>query len=71
MKYTVKLTTRFRRDYRRAQQKGLDMGPLNAVIAALAAGERPSLPRLVPADGGWRVEEEPAPGNDGSDTPNA
>lgn len=26
--------------------------------AALAAGETPALPRIVPADGGWRVEEQ-------------
>ena len=37
--YTIKPTAEFKRDYRRAQQKGLDMGPLNAVITALAAGE--------------------------------
>ena len=42
MKYTIKPTPQFRRDYARAKQKGLDMGPLNAAIAALAAGE--SLP---------------------------
>ncbi len=39
MMYTIKPTAEFKRDYRRAQQKGLDMGPLNAVITALAAGE--------------------------------
>ena len=39
MKYAVKLTNRFRRDYRRAKRKGLDLGPLNAAITALAAGE--------------------------------
>ena len=37
MMYTIKPTAEFKRDYRRAQQKGLDMGPLNAVITALAA----------------------------------
>ena len=39
MKYIIKPTPQFKRDYRRARQKGLDMEPLNAVIAALAAGE--------------------------------
>ena len=39
MKYAVKLTNRFRRDYRRAKGQGLDLGPLNAAITALAAGE--------------------------------
>ncbi len=37
--YSIKPTAEFRRDYKRAQRKGLDMGPLNAVITALAAGE--------------------------------
>ena len=39
MKYAISPTPQFERDYRRAANKGLDMGPLNAVIAALAAGE--------------------------------
>ena len=39
MKYAVKLTNRFRRDYRRAKRKGLDLEPLNTAITALAAGE--------------------------------
>ena len=43
MKYTVKPTAQFQRDYRRAMERGRDMEPLKAVIAALAAGE--TLPR--------------------------
>ena len=39
MKYAISPTPQFERDYRRAAKKGLDMGPLNAVIAALAAGK--------------------------------
>ncbi|MBR5702382.1 MAG: type II toxin-antitoxin system YafQ family toxin, partial [Oscillospiraceae bacterium] len=39
MMYTIKPTAEFKRDYKQAQRKGLDMGPLNAVITALAAGE--------------------------------
>ena len=39
MKYTVKPTAQFRRDYRRAQSRGADMGPLDALISALAEGE--------------------------------
>lgn len=31
--------------------------------AAIAAGESPTIPRIVPADGGWRVEEA-QPAND-------
>ncbi len=39
MMYSIKPTAEFKRDYKRAQRKELDMGPLNAVITALAAGE--------------------------------
>ena len=39
MKYTVKPTAQFKRDYRRALRRGTDMRPLDAVISALAAGE--------------------------------
>ena len=39
MKYTIKPTPQFRRDYRRERQRGRDMGPLMAVIDSLAAGE--------------------------------
>ena len=42
MKYTVKPTAQFRRDYRRALRHGADMRPLDEAIAALTAGE--SLP---------------------------
>ena len=39
MKYTVKPTAQFRKDYRRALRHGADLGPLDEVIAALAEGE--------------------------------
>ncbi len=39
MKYTIKPTPQFRRDYRREKQRGRDMGPLMAVIDSLAAEE--------------------------------
>ncbi|MBR3059957.1 MAG: type II toxin-antitoxin system mRNA interferase toxin, RelE/StbE family, partial [Oscillospiraceae bacterium] len=39
MKYTIKPTPQFRRDYQRARKAGLDMQPLHRVISALAAGE--------------------------------
>ena len=39
MKYTVKPTAQFKRDYRRALGRGQDLGPLDAAIAALAEGE--------------------------------
>ena len=39
MKYTVKPTAQFKRDYRRALGRGQDLGPLDAAISALAEGE--------------------------------
>ena len=39
MKYTIKTTPQFRRDYRQAVKLGLDMGPLNAAITALPQEE--------------------------------
>ncbi len=39
MKYTVKTTAQFRRDYRRGEQHGRDMAVLDRVIDALAEGE--------------------------------
>ncbi len=39
MSHTIQPTPQFRRDYRREQLKGRDMGPLQAVIARLASGE--------------------------------
>ncbi|MBR5701954.1 MAG: type II toxin-antitoxin system mRNA interferase toxin, RelE/StbE family, partial [Oscillospiraceae bacterium] len=54
MKYTVKPTAQFERDYRLAMQKGRDMRPLKAVIAALAAGETlPAENRDHPLSGRW------------------
>ena len=39
MKYTVKPTAQFKRDYRQALRRGEDMAPLDAAISALAEGE--------------------------------
>ena len=39
MKYTVKPTAQFKQDYRRDMRRGLDMEPLDRVIAVLAEGE--------------------------------
>ncbi len=39
MKYTVKPTAQFKRDYRQALRRGEDMLPLDAAISALAEGE--------------------------------
>ena len=39
MKYSVKATTQFKRDYKRAMKRGMNMELLNHVISALALGE--------------------------------
>ena len=39
MRYAIRPTPQFERDYKRAARRGLDMEPLNAAITALAAGE--------------------------------
>lgn len=39
MKYAVKTTSQFRRDYKRAMKRGQNMRLLDAVITALANGE--------------------------------
>ncbi|MBO4619097.1 MAG: type II toxin-antitoxin system YafQ family toxin [Victivallales bacterium] len=38
MNYRVRATTRFRKDYKLLQRRGLDMSKLEAVVALLAAG---------------------------------
>lgn len=38
-KYTVKLTTQFKKDYKLALKRGLNMDLLEEVIAALATGK--------------------------------
>ena len=39
MKYTVKTTSRFRKDYKLMQKRGLEMARLDKVITMLASGE--------------------------------
>ena len=54
MKYAVKPTEQFKRDYKRAMERGRDMRPLDAVIAALAEGETlPRENRDQPLSGRW------------------
>ena len=38
MNYRVRTTTRFRKDYKLLQRRGLDMSKLEAVVALLVAG---------------------------------
>ena len=59
MPYTVKPTSQFRQDYRRDLRRGLDMGPLDRVIAALAAGEAlPPENRDRSLNGDWAGHRE-------------
>ena len=54
MQYVVKTTPHFQRDYRRAGRAGEDLGPLDDVIRALAAGEPlPPENRDRPLTGEW------------------
>ena len=39
-RYTVKSTTQFKKDYKLAMKRGLKMGLLEDVVAALAMGEQ-------------------------------
>lgn len=39
MKYTVKLTTAFKKDYKQAGKRGLNLELLDTIITALANGE--------------------------------
>ena len=39
MKYTVRVTSRFREDYKLMQKRGLEMSRLDEVIAMLASGD--------------------------------
>ena len=39
MKYTIRMTSHFRRDYKLMKKHGLDMSRIDAVIAMLASGE--------------------------------
>lgn len=40
MKYTVKFTSRFKRDYKLAQKRGLDTAKLMAVVNMIADGDK-------------------------------
>ncbi len=39
MKYTIRMTSHFRKDYKLMQKRGLNMSRLDAVIAMLASGK--------------------------------
>ena len=58
-KYTVKLTTQFKKDYKQAMKRGLKMELLEKIIAALAMGEAlPDKNRAHELDGNWKRHRE-------------
>lgn len=53
-KYTVKMTGTFRRDYKIAKKRGLNVSLMKTVVAALAAGEKlPAKNRDHALGGNW------------------
>lgn len=58
-KYTVKLTTQFKKDFKRAMKRGRDMSLLEGVIAALAMGEKlPEKNKDHSLSGNWAGHRE-------------
>jgi mRNA interferase YafQ len=58
-KYTIKPTTQFRKDYKLAMRRGLDIGLLEDVIAALAMGiPLPEKNRDHTLSGNWAGHRE-------------
>ena len=59
MKYSVKATSQFKRDYKRAMKRGLNMDLLDQVITALAMGETlPEKNRDHALSGQWSGHRE-------------
>ena len=59
MKYSVKATSQFKRDYKRAMKRGLNMELLDQVITALAMGETlPEKNRDHALSGRWSGHRE-------------
>ena len=58
-KYNVKPTTQFKKDYKQAVKRGLEISLLDDVIAALAMGEAlPSKNKDHPLSGNWAGHRE-------------
>ena len=58
-KYTVKPTTQFKKDYKLAMKRGLDIGLLESVISDLAMGiPLPEKNRDHPLSGNWAGHRE-------------
>ena len=59
MKYSVKATSQFKRDYKRAMKRGLNMEWLDRIITALAMGEAlPEKNRDHALSGQWSGHRE-------------
>ena len=59
MKYSVKATSQFKRDYKRAMKRGLNMELLDRIITALAMGEAlPEKNRDHALSGQWSGHRE-------------
>ena len=59
MKYEVDRTNAFKRDYKRAQKRGLDLQKLKDVVAKLADGETlPPANKDHPLSGNWANHRE-------------
>ncbi|RKJ42193.1 type II toxin-antitoxin system YafQ family toxin [Acutalibacter sp. 1XD8-33] len=58
-KYIVKHTAQFKKDYKRARKRGMDMALLEDVVAALAMGEAlPERNQDHPLSGNWAGHRE-------------
>ena len=58
-KYTVKITTQFKKDYKLAMKRGLRISLLEDVVAALAMGETlPDKNKDHPLTGNWAEYRE-------------
>ena len=59
IKYIVKVTSQFKKDYKLAMKRGLDLSLLEAIVAILAAGEPlPEKNRDHALGGNWRGHRE-------------
>lgn len=59
MKYDIEVTSRFKKEYKKAQKQGLDAGLLKNIITLLANGEKlPAENRDHPLSGDWKGYRE-------------
>ena len=59
MKYEIEVTSRFKKEYKKAQKQGLDAALLKNIISLLANGEKlPDENRDHPLSGDWKGYRE-------------